>query len=245
MNHQPYDVVTDVGTDVAGLLNLLASSPGAGLDLPRLVSFACRSMPVESSCGVTLIRKGRAPRTMVATDEVARTVDALQHRTGEGPSLEAAKVPTLRPADDLLTEQRWPVFARRCVAETGIRSILAVRLPLANGDAAALSFYSRIPRAFGDLAAGLAALYAPLATLGVEQTLRAQDTEQLGAALTSSRLIGTAIGIIMERNLVTSEEAMVLLRRSSQHLNRKLRDIAAEVTETGEIPAVPPARASG
>lgn len=241
MKNQPDDVVTDVGTDMSGLLNLLASSSGSGLDLPRLVFFACRSMPVESSCGVTLIRKDRAPKTMVATDQVARAVDALQHEVGQGPSLEAAQVPTLRPAEDLLTETRWPVFARRCVEETGVRSILAVRLPLANGDAAALSFFSPVPGAFGDLAVGLAALYAPLAALGVEQTLRAQDTEQLGSALSSSRQIGTAIGIIMGRNLVTSEEAMDILRRSSQHLNRKLRDIAAEVTETGQVPTLPDA----
>ncbi|WP_131104757.1 ANTAR domain-containing protein [Ornithinimicrobium sufpigmenti] len=244
MNDRPREAVTEVAADMSGLLNLLASSTGTGLDLARLVFFACRSMPVESTCGLTLVRKGRAPRTMVATDEVARVIDALQHEVGEGPSLEAARVPTLEPADDLSTESRWPEFARRCVEETGIRSMLAVRLPLAGGDVASLTFSSRFPSAFGELTVGLAALYAPIAALGVEQLLRQQDAEELGTALTSSRQIGTAIGIIMERNLVTSEEAMAILRRSSQHLNRKLRDIAAEVAETGEMPPEPPADAS-
>lgn len=239
--NQPQDVVTEVGTDMADLLNLLTSSTGTGLDLERLVFFACRSMPVESSCGVTLIRKDRSPRTMVATDDVARAVDALQHRVGEGPSLEAAQTPTLRPADDLLTETRWPVFARRCVEETGIRSMLAVRLPLAGGDMASLTFNAPVPAAFDDVAIGLAALYAPIAALAVERTLRTQDADELAAALSSSRQIGTAVGIIMGRRLVTAEEAMAILRRSSQHLNRKLRDIAAEVAETGEMPRGPDA----
>jgi hypothetical protein len=35
---------------------------------------------------------------------------------------------------------------------------------------------------------------------------------------------------------VSSEEAFAILSRSSQELNRKLRDIAAEVEETGEVP---------
>lgn len=234
------EMLRDVGIDVSSLLNLLAASSGTGLDLPRLVLFACRSMPVESSCGLTLVRKDRTPRTLVATDEVARAIDTLQHEVGQGPSLEAARVPTVDPAADLLTETRWPVFARRCVEETGTRSILAVRLPLASGDVASLTFSSRFPSAFDDLAIGLAALYAPIAALGVEQMLREQDADQLGSALSSSRQIGTAIGIIMERKLVTSEEAMAILRRSSQHLNRKLRDIAAEVAETGQMPAEPP-----
>lgn len=241
MAERSQEMLRDVGTDVSGLLNLLASSSGTGLDLPRLVFFACRSMPIESTCGLTLVRKGRTPRTVVATDDVAHAIDALQHEVGQGPSLEAAQVPTVEPATDLLTETRWPVFARRCVEEIGVRSILAVRLPLASGDMASLTFSSRFPSAFDDLAVGLAALYAPIAALGVEQMLREQETGELGHALSSSRQIGTAIGIIMERKLVTSEDALAILRRSSQHLNRKLRDIAAEVAQTGQMPAEPPA----
>lgn len=237
MDGRPSDALVEVGADLSGLLSLLASPSGSGLDLTRLVLVASRSMPVEASCGVTLIRRDRALRTLGATDEVARTVDALQQEAGEGPSLDAAGGQTVAPSDDLSTETRWPTFGPRCVEETGVRSILAVRLSLSSGDVAALTFCSRIPGAFGKLATGLAALYAPIAALAVEQTLRAQDADQMGTALSSSRQIGTAIGIIMERKLVTAEEAMEVLRRSSQYLNRKLRDIAAEVTETGEMPA--------
>lgn len=160
----------------------------------------------------------------------------VQQELGEGPSLDAAGGQTVAPSDALTTETRWPTFGPRVVEETGVRSILAVRLSLSSGDVAALTFCSRMSAAFGELATGLAALYAPIAALAVEQTLRAQDADQMGTALSSSRQIGTAIGIIMERKLITAEEAMEILRRSSQYLNRKLRDIAAEVTETGEMP---------
>jgi AmiR/NasT family two-component response regulator len=48
-------------------------------------------------------------------------------------------------------------------------------------------------------------------------------------ALESRDVIGQAKGILMEREGVTADEAFEMLRSSSQHLNKKLRDIAAMV----------------
>jgi AmiR/NasT family two-component response regulator len=39
----------------------------------------------------------------------------------------------------------------------------------------------------------------------------------------------------MERLKITPEDAFDLLRRSSQNLNLKLRDVARSLTETGEF----------
>ena len=58
-------------------------------------------------------------------------------------------------------------------------------------------------------------------------------------ALESSREIGTAIGILMARELCTADQAFDLLRVASQHTHRKLRDIAAHVKETGALPDLP------
>ncbi len=58
----------------------------------------------------------------------------------------------------------------------------------------------------------------------------------LEEALGTSRQIGAAVGILMAAHRITEDAAFQLLRRSSQHLNRKLRDIAEQVTETGELP---------
>ena len=67
----------------------------------------------------------------------------------------------------------------------------------------------------------------------VRATRQIADLEQ---ALTSSRLIGTAIGIVMYAHKITRDEAFERLVASSQHLNRKLADIAETVTRTGELP---------
>jgi AmiR/NasT family two-component response regulator len=66
--------------------------------------------------------------------------------------------------------------------------------------------------------------------------MQAQEIDNLHTALQASRRIGVAIGVLMARHLVTYEQAFGMLAAASQHLNRKLRDIAAEVAETGELP---------
>jgi hypothetical protein len=72
--------------------------------------------------------------------------------------------------------------------------------------------------------------------------------EQMETALHSSREIGQALGILMYSQKLTSQQAFDLIRLASQHTNRKLRDIAADVNRTGTLPgriastAHPPSR---
>lgn len=58
--------------------------------------------------------------------------------------------------------------------------------------------------------------------------------EGLEEALLSRDVIGQAKGILMERLHLTSDQAFEQLRDTSQMLNRKVRDIAAELAQTGE-----------
>jgi AmiR/NasT family two-component response regulator len=44
------------------------------------------------------------------------------------------------------------------------------------------------------------------------------------------------MGVLMTRRKVTRDEAFDLLRVTSQHSNRKVRDIALDVIEQGELP---------
>jgi hypothetical protein len=58
----------------------------------------------------------------------------------------------------------------------------------------------------------------------------------LEIALRSARTIGMAIGILMERLKLSDCEAFETLVAASQHLHRKLNDIASELVYTGELP---------
>jgi hypothetical protein len=82
-----------------------------------------------------------------------------------------------------------------------------------------------------------------LATLLARERERARNLE---IALESNREIGTAIGILMARELLTSTQAFDQLRQVSQNTHRKLRAVAGDVILTGKLdPSIGCAEAPG
>ena len=73
-------------------------------------------------------------------------------------------------------------------------------------------------------------------TAGRRQLAGAQHEENLRGGLSSQDVIGQARGILMERHELTAQQALGLLARVSQELNRKLVDIARELADTGAVP---------
>lgn len=71
-----------------------------------------------------------------------------------------------------------------------------------------------------------------------EQALAAAQKRaaHLEEALASSRVIGMAVGIVIERCHLGSDDAFTLLVTISQRDHRKLRDIASDLVFTGVIP---------
>ncbi len=81
------------------------------------------------------------------------------------------------------------------------------------------------------------AAHASLAAHTIGERARLERLiEQLEQALQSRDVIGQAKGILMERLKTTPEGAFQLLTTSSQLLNTKLREVAATLTDTGELP---------
>lgn len=60
--------------------------------------------------------------------------------------------------------------------------------------------------------------------------------EELQRALTTRTIIGNAVGILMERQKISADDAFDMLRAASNVTNRKLHDIAADLCETGGLP---------
>lgn len=218
---------------------VLGSSGGGPPDPARVVRVAQHAVPHALHCGLTVLRKAKGARTIAESGPTATAVDRLQYQLHQGPCLDAAVGEAVVLSDDLTTDARWPRFGPRCAEDLGVLSMLSVRVPVGGTDHAALNFYAESTDAFGEVDVPLASLFAPFAGLAVEYALREQDVGNLEAALTSSRQIGTAIGILMARRRITSEEAFDVLRRASQSLNLKLREVAAEVELTGEVPQPP------
>lgn len=77
--------------------------------------------------------------------------------------------------------------------------------------------------------------YAVHAALALDRAILAATAANLEAALEGNRRIGAAVGVLMAHDHVTYEQGLHRLTIASQHHNRKLRDIAADVLYTGEI----------
>lgn len=83
-------------------------------------------------------------------------------------------------------------------------------------------------------------LIAQAFSLAVDRVVAASgfaDREShLAKAIESHRMIGQAIGILIERHRITPTEAFARLKQASQDRNIKLREIASRVIETGAEP---------
>ena len=91
-----------------------------------------------------------------------------------------------------------------------------------------------------DHAYAVGAVLAAHASIALSAALEREHAEQMADALRTSREIGMAMGVLMGRSGATEDEAFAMLRRASQHLHRKLRQVAAEVIETGQLPQALP-----
>ena len=89
---------------------------------------------------------------------------------------------------------------------------------------------------------GLSDLAGRVADLAAQLALAHAEIEQLKIAVESRGRIGAAVGIIMATHRLTRADAFDLLRATSQNDNRKLRDVADEITESGLVPTLPSGR---
>ena len=172
---------------------------------------------------------GRDIRTDASTGELAAQADAIQYETGQGPSLDAIRLREPLRTGDLACDQRWPSFAARVVVETALCSMLSFPLVADETTLGALTFYSTRADAFDEADMALGAMLAAQAALAGFAALRAEETEQLREARDSNRRIGAAVGILMAGHNCSEEEAFQVLRRTSQHRNIKLREVAERV----------------
>jgi hypothetical protein len=180
---------------------------------------------------------GNSLTAPVGTDAVAAGVDVIQHQAGEGPALDAINNGGTLYAEDLADDPRWVSFGPDAAA-LGVRSALALRLSDEDDRSAALSLYGRFPRAFGALDRAKAVILGAMAGLALSASEAHEDEVRntIQAAMATREMIGQAQGILMERERITADQAYDILRRASEHLNSRIRDVAQTLVDTGESP---------
>jgi transcriptional regulator with GAF, ATPase, and Fis domain len=182
------------------------------------------------------ILEGDRFRTGASSDDVMRAIDKIQNELGEGPCLEASTDEVSQLDNDITTNATWPRLARRVVAETPVRSMLAIPLVLNGQRGGALNIFADRTHAFTQDSIETGAILAAFASVAICAARQAERADQLQQGLATNREIGAAIGILMASRGMTSDEAFAVLSQASQRLNRKLRDIAVGIVR-GERPA--------
>jgi GAF domain-containing protein len=200
--------------------------------LQRIVELAVEHLEACEYAGITTIEAGRIS-SPASSDDVPRIVDAIQAEVGEGPCVDAIREREVFITGDLLSERRWPQFSRRAHQETGVTSILSIRLFVERDTMGALNLYSRRADAFDATDVALAAVFATHAAVAMSTARREANLERKAA---SRDLIGRAKGIVMALRHISDDEAFALLRDASQRLNVKLTAVAQQVSDSGEVP---------
>jgi GAF domain-containing protein len=239
----PETTDTTLAAAYGELLSVLAETPTVETFLDQVVALAARVVTPAAACGLTMRRDGH-PVTVANSSPLAGQVDEIQYGADEGPCLDALRGGGAVEVDDLAVDGRWPRYQPHAVAH-GVASSLSLPLAVDGQTIGALNLYSPQRHAFTDPerqhSVAFAAQCAAALTLTLRHADQAQVRRQLGDAMASRSIIDQAIGILMGQQRCTATEAFDLLRQASQHRNRKLRDIAADIiTNVTGAPPQPP-----
>jgi GAF domain-containing protein len=215
--------------------------------LQTVADLSKQVMPGEAETSVTLLVDDKAT-TAVYTGRLALDLDESQYGRGYGPCLHAAATGEVTEIADTRTETRWPDYAR-AAWERGGGSSISVPLHLDERMSGALNVYARAPRAFDDEARAALARFEPYASVALANAhayRSARDrADNLQVALESRAVIDQAKGILMERHRLTAAQAFTVLIETSSRTNRKIVDIAEELTSTGALAPAPRPRSAG
>jgi GAF domain-containing protein len=213
----------------------LQAADGVELTVETVVQYALQAVWCDFAA-VVLITRGRRPQIMALTDP--RLADLYRHQidAGGGPMITALEERSALLIPDVETETRWSPEWNKQMLATGIRSAVHVPLLVAGRPEAVLALYSAEPDAFSDDDLDVARILAQHASAAIAA---ARDTASLTEAVDARRLIGAAMGMLMERYQLDETRAFEVLRRYSMDTNRKLRDVAQELIGTGKLPSPP------
>ncbi|WP_420359248.1 ANTAR domain-containing protein [Kribbella jejuensis] len=209
----------------------LHGSGGMEETVDAVVEFALQALDCSHAGVALIVRNGRL-QIPATTDPVVAEIYAFQVAGGKGPLTESMRDHSLVRIRDTAAEDRWPEWAEK-VRSLGVRSVLDVPLTTADGTVGVLGLYSTELDAFGPDEEAIAHILARHASVAVSSARR---EENLAQAVDARKLVGLAMGILMERYDLDEDQAFSVLRRYSQDTNTKLRDVAQQLIETRKLP---------
>ncbi|WUN92361.1 GAF and ANTAR domain-containing protein [Streptomyces bobili] len=205
-------------------------------DVPeRLCAAAVRLLPVIDA-SVSLRGEGM-PVPVSASSERAAHLMEVQATLGDGPCLWAAETGAPVFASDLTAGRdvsRWPVFAQQAAA-AGVAAVYALPLGDRTVCVGTLDLYRDRP---GELAADevrTARIVADVLTIALMALPRGDEAGRYGDDVWLSPLatghdgVHQAVGMVMARSGVSSDEALALLRAHAFAEGRTVLDLSQDV----------------
>jgi GAF domain-containing protein len=184
--------------------------------------------------GVSLTLRGARGRWVVlgATSDLAERVVEEQHSRREGPCLAAALGAAWVRSGDVGADDRWPSWGP-VAARAGVASVFSVGLTASGEGIGALGLLAGARRAFDDQEV------VDLVVLAATHAARSLDAARLAPGLSTAlspvHRIGLAQGIAMARYSLGADEAAALLDSLAARCEVDVRDLAAELVETGRL----------
>jgi GAF domain-containing protein len=196
--------------------------------LSMITRAAHESIPDAHAVSISTRDNGEDFVTLAPTDEsLSLAGDKLQYALNEGPCVDAAGGEPILRSGDLHHDDRWPQYGPRVHQELGAASQLAFEMYSGHQTFGGLNLYSRTGGAFADEETlDLAELFASQAAVVMGRAASVHDFNQ---AVRSRKIIGQAIGLVMERYELDEDRAFQFLVRMSSVANIKLRVVAEEI----------------
>jgi len=204
------------------------------IDYLERLADRCTELLGVSACGILLVDHHGVLNLVGASTEQTRLLELSQLQNAEGPSLDAYHTgQPVQRADLGDADPRWPRFAAAARA-AGFASVQALPMRLREEQLGAVSLFSAEPGLLDADTIALGQALSDAATIGIvhQRALLAKEvvTEQLQTALNSRILIEQAKGFLAERFTVSVEDAFGMMRRYARDHQRKLTDVAADIT---------------
>lgn len=227
----PTHIPAATAAPVAAPRPTLCGSPAEGIrTVPTMLDAIVRAvtrLAPGTHAGITVAERDGTYKTLAGTDSLVFALDDVQFALDEGPCLTAIQSEHTVIIDDAESEHRWPTFMP-CAVELGLRSHLGVPISIDDKAVAGLNIYSTTHTRLDVDRLDHVKLFAVQASIALSGAVREKD---LIGALRTSRTIGKAIGMIMERCELDEDEAFDYLVRLSQKTNLKVRDIASHLVK--------------
>ncbi|MFI5734977.1 GAF and ANTAR domain-containing protein [Kribbella sp. NPDC051587] len=209
----------------------LHDAPGVEETVQAVVEFALQAENCTHA-GVILTGSRGHIEIGAVTSPVVDELYRHQIDSRTGPLITALAAQTVLLIPNIATECQWPDWRDKAL-EVGIGTALHVPMIIGDRTTGVLSLYNQTPDSFGIDDEAIAHILARHASVALSS---ARQEQTMAQAVDARKIVGQAMGILMERFDLDSDRAFAILKRYSQDTNRKLRDVAQDLIDTRKLP---------